>query len=254
LSSAWDQREQLRDRLRGRELALFLDYDGTLAPIVDDPADAILSEAMRSTLARLAARWPVAVISGRDREDVEQRVGLEDLIYAGNHGFDIVARGRQKSLPQAEAAVPEVASAEQQLRRSLAGIPGAIVERKRFSVAAHYRSVADPTAVEAVARAVDRARAATGLRRRSGKQVLELEPPVAWHKGRAVEWIRATAGLDDHALIYIGDDLTDEDAFAALREHDLGIRVGPELACTHAEHCLADPDQLRELLEWFMRR
>ncbi|MFO7561513.1 MAG: trehalose-phosphatase [Enhygromyxa sp.] len=256
IPSAWDQREPLWRSLGGRELALFLDYDGTLTPIVDDPADANLSEATRATLATLAARWPVAVVSGRDRRDVERRVGLAELVYAGNHGFDIAGCGQQNTLPEAEAAIPKVERAEQLLRRSLAEIPGAIVERKRFSVAAHYRMVASEAEVEALARAVDEAREATGLRKRHGKKVFELEPPVAWDKGRALEWIRAVLQLDraSHRVIYVGDDETDEDAFAVLRGDDLGIRIGPEVARTLADLHLADPAELRELLEWLGAR
>src|SRR5690606_24433868 len=126
-------------------------------------------------------------VSGRDRPDVEARVGLTGLVYAGGHGFDIAGGGHQKTLPEAEAAVPGVEHAEQQLQRALADIAGAIVERKRFSVAAHYRQVEDPNDVETIRACVETLARETGLRMRTGKMVLELEPALEWHKGRAVD-------------------------------------------------------------------
>src|SRR5690606_7279911 len=130
----------------------------------------------------------------------------------------ISGRGRRKTVPEAEAALAELDFAEQRLRAELERIPGAIVERKRFSVAAHYRMIASESEVESLRAIVDAVRRETGLRQRSGKMVLELEPPVAWDKGRAVTWIMKAFGInpDERMPVYVGDDETDEDGFRTL--------------------------------------
>src|SRR5438045_9728386 len=125
---------------RGDRLAVFLDYDGTLTPIVSHPQDAWLSDSMRQTLQSLAARVPVAILSGRDLDDVRGRVLVDGIVYAGSHGFDIAgAGGLRREL--GGAYLPMLDEAETELREALDEIPGAQLERKHFSVAAHYRHV-----------------------------------------------------------------------------------------------------------------
>src|SRR5215831_5408287 len=127
-------------------LGVFLDYDGTLTPIVSRPEDAWLSDSMRQTLRTLAARVPVAILSGRDLDDVRGRVHVDGIVYAGSHGFDIAgAGGLRRQLGAAYLSVLDVAEAE--LREALHEIPGAQLERKRFSVAAHYRNVSEKDAL-----------------------------------------------------------------------------------------------------------
>src|SRR5262245_65992164 len=139
--------------LSGDRLAVFLDYDGTLTPIVSRPGDAWLSESMRETLRSLAARLPVAILSGRDLDDVRGRVHVDGIVYAGSHGFDIAgAGGLHREL--GAAYLPMLDAAEMELREALDEIPGAQLERKHFSVAAHYRNVNQNDAFK-VAGAVD---------------------------------------------------------------------------------------------------
>src|ERR1051325_1259784 len=124
----------------GERLAVFLDYDGTLTPIVSHPENAWLSESMRQTLRSLAGRVPVAILSGRDLDDVRGRVHVDGIVYAGSHGFDIAgAGGLRREL--GAAYLPVLDAAETELREALDEIPGAQLERKHFSVAAHYRNV-----------------------------------------------------------------------------------------------------------------
>ncbi|MBX6363005.1 MAG: trehalose-phosphatase [Gemmatimonadetes bacterium] len=238
--------------LRGRRLAVFLDYDGTLTPIVDRPDLAVLSEDMRETLRRLAATWPTAVVSGRARDDVAARVGVDALNYAGVHGFDIV--GPDAAGPHLEVKpglAPAVARVAEELRRRTAGIPGVLVEDKRFAAAVHYRLVPEARVPE-VERIVDDVLARhPELRKALGKKVFELRPAIDWDKGRAVRWILSALGLDrpDVVPLYVGDDVTDEDAFRALRDHGVGLLVADTPRPTAASYSLRDVGEVREFLE-----
>ncbi|HET9985216.1 MAG TPA: trehalose-phosphatase [Longimicrobiales bacterium] len=238
--------------LRGRRPAVFLDYDGTLTPIVDRPDLAVLSAEMRQTLRRLAAVWPTAVVSGRARDDVAALVGIDALDYAGAHGFDIA--GPDVSGPRLEVEpglAPAVARAAEELRRRTAAIPGVIVEDKRFAAAVHYRLVAAERVPE-VERIVDGVLGGRPeLKKTLGKKVFELRPAIEWDKGRAVRWLLDALGLKrpDIVPIYVGDDATDEDAFRALQERGIGILVTDTPQPTAARYSLQDVVEVRELLE-----
>jgi len=250
--SALDQLDEIARSAEGKRLAVFLDYDGTLTPIVTRPELAILAEDMRATVRELASLCKVAIVSGRDRADVEKLVGLDTVFYAGSHGFDI--SGPDGCRMQHEEGVkhePALRQAEQELQQRLADIDGARVEGKRFAVATHYRLVAEPD-VPRVKRIVEEVAAAhPDLRQTGGKKVVELRPRIEWDKGRAVLWLLAALDLDaaDVLSVYLGDDLTDEDAFAALRERGLGILVGPSQHPTQARYVLRDPAEARVFLE-----
>jgi len=252
LPSARERLPEIVARLRARRPAVFLDYDGTLTPIVERPEDANLDDVMRARVARLAARCTVAVVSGRDLADVRHRVGLTGLVYAGSHGFDIAGpNGLQRVLPEAEAAVAALRAAERDLRTALEGIDGAALERKRFSLAVHYRR-ARTSDVPVVEQAVNVAvRAHDGLRRCDGKKVFDLQPDVAWDKGAAVLWLLRTLGLDgeDVLPIYVGDDLTDEDAFRALACRGIGVAVLDAPRATAAAYALRDVGEVGGFLD-----
>lgn len=234
-----------------RRLAVFLDYDGTLTPIVAHPEEAVLRDRMRDVVSRLAQRCPVAVISGRDLGDVRARVGLGDIVYAGSHGFDIYgAGGLRRAHPDAHACVPALDAAEQELRQPSLLPAGSQIERKAYSVAIHFRNVEEARATE-VERAVDAVAARhRELRKGYGKKVFELLPDVDWHKGRAVLWLLEALGLDstDVLPLYVGDDLTDEDAFDVLRERGVGIVVREEPRPTAARYALENPTEVESFL------
>jgi alpha,alpha-trehalase len=251
IPSALDRLEELSAWRRDRSLAVFLDYDGTLSPIVDDPRDATMSDAMRSAVSELAGRCPVAIISGRDRRDVESRVGIDGLLYAGNHGFDISGRGHDRTVLEAEDVMGDLKRAGNELERRLGRLSGVLIERKRFSVAVHFRQVGSQSVIHQVARAVESVRQQTSLRKRTGKKVLELEPAVDWDKGRALRWlidVLPAVTPERSFLVYIGDDETDEDAFAVLEGAGAGVRVGAEVTTSLADYRLADPREVRALL------
>lgn len=229
LPSALECLERIFPAGEAKHLALFLDYDGTLTPIVDQPEQAELAPEMRELLQRLAGRCTVAVISGRDLQDVRQRVAIDTVYYAGNHGFDIQGpHGRCLEHQQALALLPALADAERILRERLAAVPGCQVERKRFSVAVHYRRVHED-AMDSVENAVDEVlEAHPKLRKAGGKKIYELQPDLDWDKGRAVDWLLKTLELSPENVLplYLGDDITDEDVFWTLSHYGIGIRVG----------------------------
>ncbi|MGK7312875.1 MAG: trehalose-phosphatase [Candidatus Longimicrobiales bacterium M2_2A_002] len=241
----------------GRTPAVFLDYDGTLTPIVDRPDQAELSPDMRQALTRLARACPVTIVSGRGRDDVEALVGIPGINYAGSHGFDVSAPGAgDLHLEGTEELVPVVSAAADEIRRRTSRIPGVLVEDKTYAVAVHYRLV-DSGLVPEVERVVDEALdSRPELRKTGGKKVFELRPVMEWDKGRAVRWLLGALDLDraDVWAIYIGDDITDEDAFRALEEDGTGILVAELPRPTAACYSLQDVVEVRELLnriaEW----
>src|SRR5690606_31191938 len=243
---------ELSEELRGRRPALFLDYDGTLTPIVERPDLATLGDDRRDTLRRVAAAWPTTIISGRDREDVARRVGLDGIHYAGSHGFDIAGPEEDGvRLEVARDVAPAIAAAADELRRRTEGIPGVIVEHKKYAASVHYRMV-DEARVPEVERIVDDVLAdRPELRKGAGKKVFELRPAMEWDKGRAVLWLLEALGLDkpDVVPLYIGDDVTDEDAFRALADRGIGIRVAVIPRPTAARYGLQDVHEVRALLE-----
>jgi alpha,alpha-trehalase len=243
-------------RLLGRRVAVFLDYDGTLTPTVDRPEWALLSEATRASLARLADRCPVAIVTGRDRTDVERLVGLDSVYYAGNHGFDIAGPGGLR-LEHDEGAnrAEDLDRAATDLERAVHRIPGARVERKRFGVAVHYRQ-APRSRIREVRQALDdTAVRYPELRATGGKMVFELRPRVQWDKGRAVLWLLEALNLGgpDAVAVYAGDDETDEDAFRALRPTGVTILVGDAAWETAAEFRADDPGETQRLLDRLTR-
>lgn len=257
LPSALDSWDDIAALLVDRRPVIFLDYDGTLTPIVSQPEDALLSEEMRATLRSLAELCTVAIVSGRDRNDVEPLVGLEGLVYAGSHGFDIEGpEGLRMEHEGGRDALPALEAAEAGLAERLADIDGARVERKRFAIAVHYRNVAEED-VGRVAEAVEEvARDHETLRVSGGKKVFELRPDLEWDKGRAVLWLMDALNLNEGEVepFYLGDDVTDEDAFRVIADRGVGIVVGLPSHATTAHYGLRDTEAVRSFLERMIER
>jgi alpha,alpha-trehalase len=211
-----------------------------------------MDEATRATVARLAALCPVAIVSGRGRPDVERLVGLPGLTYAGSHGFDIAGPGGHLGSHGAgEGLEPVIGAAEAELRAELDGIPGLLIENKRFAIAVHYRLV-DPAEVGRITAVADRVVAGhPELRRAGGKMIVELRPAIPWDKGRAVLWLLEAMRLDgpDVTPFYLGDDETDRDAFAALRGRGISLFVGAAEEAEAADYVVPDPAAARRFLD-----
>ena len=236
-----------------RESMLVLDYDGTLSPIVSDPAAAALVHGAAEALELVAAVCPVAILSGRDLADIRSRVDIPGIWYAGSHGFELTGPdGTHHENEAAAEFVPILQRAADELRGSLAEIPGVRVEHKRFAVAVHYREVA-PERVDEVAALTHQLGRRDGLRVTSGRMLVELRPDIDWDKGTTLAWIRDRIDPSGSLLpIYIGDDLTDEDAFDAVKFDGIGIVVGHDEdgdRKTAAHFTLQSPDQVCEFIQ-----
>lgn len=243
----------LGDRLRAaRGLLLCTDFDGTLTRIVDDPDAPEITDANRESLRRLAAspRVEVAVVSGRALDDLRDRVGLDGVTYAGNHGLELHRDGRTTVHPVARSHRNGVETVRDAVVERVGDVQGVVVEDKDLTVTVHYRNApADrrdeirDAVFEAVARhAPDRVRTSTG------KAVVELRPAVPWDKGSVVRLLAEDVGAS-WLPVYVGDDTTDEDAFRALAGvGGVGVRVGDEP--TAASHRLPDTAAVERLLSW----
>ncbi len=217
--------------------AILLDVDGTLAPIVARPELAHVPPETRAELSRLARRYAlVACVSGRSSEDARKVVGVDELVYVGEHGLEL------------DSAAKEWRQTIDRLVESV-HLP---VERKVLSASFHFREATDPAAArEELERVAERAVAA-GLHPRWGRMVLEIRPPVDADKGSAVRQL-----LEQHKLrraLYAGDDATDVDAFRGLDGLEVAVRVaitsaeGPAELSREADIVLRSTDALLELL------
>jgi trehalose 6-phosphate phosphatase len=247
---------QALDLTTERQPAVFYDFDGTLSEIVEDPDSARLVDGAADALTSLSAACPVAILSGRDLADVRERIGLPGLWYAGSHGFELTGPdGTHHENPEAAASIPVLAGAAADLADQLGHIPGVVVEHKRFGVAVHYRNAARDRVGE-VAAAVRTAGQRTALRVTTGREVIELRPNIDWDKGKTLRWvldyIRANEGAGPLLPIYLGDDITDEDAFDAVDDDGIAILVRHSDdgdRATAARYALDDPGRVREFTE-----
>lgn len=250
LPHALSSPDVLRERIDGRCPALFLDYDGVLTPIVDDPTAATLDDDVRAAVRRAAQHMPVAVISGRDLDDVRAMVGLDDLAYAGSHGFDmLLADGEREQY--GEQHLDALDDVERRLHDQLDQLDGVYVERKRFAIAVHTRLADDFARDRATQAVADAADAVDGLAVTGGKNIEELRPDVEWDKGRALQRLVDVLDLDvdRYAAVYVGDDDTDEDAFAVLVDRGAGVVVADDDRPTDAHVRLRDPSETAGLLD-----
>jgi trehalose 6-phosphate phosphatase len=251
LPDAMTEIDRLLPRGDPRPLRVFLDYDGTLTPIVSRPEDASLAATMRNRLKQVAERQMLAIVSGRGLDDLRGRIGLDGVVYAGSHGFEILhPDGTYDEHDAARAALPALESLAAHLEGEIGKLEGVQLERKRFGLAVHYRRARGDD-VRLVEQAVADAHQRFGmLHVKAGKKVFEFVPGVDWHKGKALHWILERMGADASALVlYLGDDVTDEDAFRAVEGVGVAIAVGDGPPQTAAHWRLADVDAVGRFLD-----
>ncbi|KAM3263613.1 putative trehalose-phosphate phosphatase F [Capsicum annuum] len=266
--------QQIMRQARNKQIVIFLDYDGTLSPIVDDPDRAFMSNEMRSAVSNVAKYFPTAIISGRSRDKVYELVGLPELYYAGSHGMDIMLpventlatndancikatdqQGKEVNLFQpARKFLSMIDEVFRTLVEKTKDIKGAKVENHKFCTCVHYRNVDQKNWSVVGEYVVDVLKGYPRLRLTHGRKVLEVRPEIDWDKGKAVEFLLDSLGFSYHKdvlPIYIGDDRTDEDAFKVLRGkyNGYGILVSAIPKESKACFSLKDTSQVKKFLE-----
>jgi trehalose 6-phosphate synthase/phosphatase len=230
----------------GRKIFLFLDYDGTLAPIADSPEKAVIPHSTYTLVEKLAGLAPVAIVSGRSVEDIQERLPLAGVVYAGNHGAEIRSGDKVLVSGRSERDRALLEEMLERMRRSLAPFAGVLIEDKGVTASVHYRKVdlkhlADLALLfHGISREYEKS-----FRITSGKKVFEIRPLAAWNKGDAVAWIADNLGTGT-VPVYIGDDVTDEDAFRALKGRGLSISVG---GSAYADYYVRRQEEVDLLLE-----
>jgi trehalose-phosphatase len=247
---------------RGR-CHLLLDYDGTLTPIADRPEKAVLSEAAEHVLSKLAdiPSIRLTVISGRSLAELIRLLPVPNIILAGNHGLEIKGKGLKYINPEAARQRDLINRLSRQLAKRCAKLPGAIVENKGLTLSLHYRLV-EPKRREEIASGLSdlmsREDATGQLTVRSGKMIYDIRPKVNWDKGQAALWILGSlygAQWPQRCLtICIGDDVTDEDAFQALKGKAFTVLVSAKEKQTAADYYLTDPAGVIDFLAWLADR
>ncbi|XP_010422893.1 PREDICTED: probable trehalose-phosphate phosphatase I isoform X1 [Camelina sativa] len=267
--SALEMFERIIEASGGKQIVMFLDYDGTLSPIVDDPDKAFMSSKMRRTVKKLAKCFPTAIVTGRCIDKVYNFVKLAELYYAGSHGMDIIgpAKGfsRHKRVKQsllyqpANDYLPMIDEVYKQLLEKTKSTPGVKVENHKFCASVHFRCVDEKKWSELVLQVRSVLKKFPTLKLTQGRKVFEIRPMIEWDKGKALEFLLESLGFGNSNNVfpvYIGDDRTDEDAFKMLRDRGegFGILVSKFPKDTDASYSLQDPsevmDFLRRLVEW----
>ncbi|RCV20863.1 hypothetical protein SETIT_4G092100v2 [Setaria italica] len=261
--SALGSFDKITAAARGKRIVMFMDYDGTLSPIVTDPDMAFMTAEMRTSVRDVAKHFPTAIVTGRCVEKVCSFVGLSELYYAGSHGMDIKGPSSKDDqtvlLQPAREFLPVIDKAFRALEEETRATPGARVEHNKFCLSVHFRCV-DEKSWSSLAEQVKAVlRDFPELKLTEGRKVLEIRPSIMWDKGKAVEFLLKSLGFDDRSdvlPVYIGDDRTDEDAFKVLKKRGqgLGILVSKCPKETDASYSLQDPIEVMEflvrLVEW----
>ena len=241
-----------------RKVFLFSDFDGTLTPIVERPEDAVLDPEVRGLLQALASspRFFLGIISGRALVDLQAKVAVPSVIFAGNHGLEISGPGLNFLSPLVADMKSTIRLIHSVLERTVTGIKGVVLEDKGLTLSVHYRQVAEPdlgNLTRAFRKAVGTAQMLGKIRVTTGKKVYEVRPPVDWNKGKALEHImdrlRSEGRHGPTLSFYLGDDMTDEDAFRAInRLGGVSVYVGEGTHRSEAQYYVTSADEVAEFL------
>ncbi len=250
----WDSLEK---NIQDKFIFLFLDFDGTLAPIVSRPNKAKIPIEVKSLLEAIARKpgYKIAIISGRSLDDIKKRVGVRNLIYSGNHGLEVEGPKIKHAPTIPNEYKKTLRNIRSELKRKLSKVVGIFLEDKGLSLSLHFRQVRtkEINLVKTAFREATVIPAAENrIKARFGKKVLEVSPALRWDKGKIVLWLLARQKLILHGKkiipIYIGDDLTDEDAFKSLKQKGITVFVGKNKP-SHAQFYLKNPQEVRNFLE-----
>ena len=238
-----------------KHILLLIDYDGTLTPIVQRPELAHLLPQMKECLQELAGNvcLTLGIISGRTLEDLQQRVGVDGIIYVGNHGLEIKGPGVSFVNPAAKQAVPLLHSLWQDISKAIAGIKGARIDNKGLTLSLHYRLVDEPQLDELnhiFSEMVKTPLASGQIRITPSKKAYDIRPAVDWDKGKAIEFItQKFNGRNKPLMLFLGDDVTDYDGFHMVDKNGgISIFVGDASANPPAQYFLQSPQEVHRFL------
>jgi trehalose 6-phosphate phosphatase len=266
MNHVWDEIPAIASVIAQRPLGLFTDVDGTIAEIVAVPGEAKVAAGARGALVSLCKELEaVAVVSGRSARDAYSIVDVDRAVYYGNHGLEELRDGQLRAKVRDVAGTRRaVAEACELICNDLISVPGLVFENKGLSIAVHYRQSLEPDRVaQKVLDAAERFASPMGLAVRLGRMVVEVYPKEA-SKGAVVASLVRRARL--RGAIYIGDDVTDADAFLSLHvlQEQIGDFVGLSVAARFPESSegllnLADlvldgVPGVVEFLEWLEKR
>jgi len=254
----WAQWDKLEKHIADKFVLLFLDYDGTLTPIVKSPDKALISKQTRDLLKKLSAnpRCTIAIVTGRAAKDIKDKIGIRNITYASNHGFQIEGPKIRFTVSVPSDYRKVLRKIKSDLKKTFRPVKGVFLEGKGLSLSVHYRLVRGrlvPFVVWALLKIT-----APYVREKKivitlGKKVLEIRPPIKWNKGNAILWLlnKHKSALRDKLIlpIYIGDDVTDEDAFDVLKNEGLTIFVGHPKK-SHAKYYLKNTKEVSKFLKW----
>ncbi len=245
--------DALRDRVStAPHIALFTDFDGTVSPIVEVPSEAQLDPRIRQLFQALASRpdFTVAVISGRSLADLRTKTAIHGLIYVGNHGLEIEAGETRFREPEAEALRRELKCVSLQLKLAIDDLEGVEIEDKSLTLSVHYRRVHDDLQNWVRDTALDIAGKYQSFTAQEGRKVVEIQPRLEWDRAHALKWLLREVLPASTLPIYIGDDVTTEDAIAAIPQ-GITIKVGGVPAAgTRAQFVLPDVQSVAHFLSW----
>lgn len=243
--------DKLKEIMDERKISLFLDYDGTITPIVARPERATLTYQMKEILKALSRIYPTAIISGRALADVRKKIGIDKLAYAGNHGTEIWSADYTMVFDAGVAYKKELKKLARELETLVRAHRGVIMENKGHSITIHYRLLDTRRArvfAEQYANVVERAAAEGAIRLANSKKAFEIRPNTEWNKGSAVDWLLQRKTFRGTYPIYIGDDETDKDGYRAVAGRGISVHVGHEI--DEADYYLVAQTEVRTLLKW----
>jgi len=242
---------------KSSKVFLFFDYDGTLTPIVSTPEKALFPKKTKKLVNKLKShpKFILAIVSGRSLKSVKSMVNLKGLIYAGNHGLEIESKRIKFSKPlTVDSFKPLMKKISRTLHKALKDIKGSIVEDKGATLSIHYRLV-NPKEANLLKNRFNKIVApfirSKKIRLSAGKKVLEVRPNLDWHKGKAV--LALLKGVKNTLPIYLGDDVTDMDAFRAIKGKGISIFVGGKKKGITADYFLKDTKEVANFIERLLK-
>jgi len=236
---------------------LLLDFDGVLSAIAKTPDEAFISNENIELVKKCVELFPVAVITGRTLEDIKKKMDIKDLFYIASHGLEWEEEGKYHVKPIPKETIAAINSAKERIRPLVSRYPGMILEDKSFMFALHYR-IMKPELIDAFIKEatsiLEPIVEQNNLRLDHNMKTFELRPDINWDKGDsaifAEKYFNKKVG-GKFIPIYIGDSLTDEDAFKAIREHGITIRIG-ENKESAAEWYMEDQREVALFLKWLL--